>query len=95
MLRMRARGRANWFLLTDRGELMTATKLHDALTEALDCIKAGGLIGKYSLAWDSRSDAPRIVVWKASDIPDEELRRLIANGLAGLAAESQFTIEKR
>jgi hypothetical protein len=73
---------------------MTATKVHDPLTEALECIKAGGLIRKYSLVWSNRSDAPRIVVWKASDSSDEELRRSIADGLAGLAAESQVTIEK-
>jgi hypothetical protein len=73
---------------------MTATQLHDPLTEALECIKAGGLIRKYSLVWSNRSDGPRIVVWKASDSSDEELRRSIADGLTGLAAESQVTIER-
>lgn len=73
---------------------MTA-KLHDALTEALESIKAGGLIRRYSLVWTGRgSEAPRIVVWKAADASDEALRRTIADSLAGLAAEAQVTIEK-
>jgi hypothetical protein len=72
---------------------MTA-KLHDALTEALESVKAGGLILRYSLVWSGRGDAPRIVIWKAADVPDEALRRTIADSLAGLAAESQITIEK-
>jgi hypothetical protein len=72
---------------------MTA-KLHDAMTEALECVKAGGLIRKYSLVWSGRSEAPRIIVWKATDASDEALRRLLANSLAGLADESQFSIEK-
>jgi hypothetical protein len=42
----------------------------------------------------ARSEAPRIHVWKATDAPDEALRRSIADSLAGLAAESQLTIEK-
>ena len=33
-------------------------KLHDALTEALDSLKEGGLIRKYSLVWSGRSEAP-------------------------------------
>lgn len=73
---------------------MTA-KLHEALTEALESIKAGGLIRRYSLVWTGRgSEAPRIVVWKAADASDEALRRTIADSLAGLAAEAQVTIEK-
>jgi hypothetical protein len=71
-----------------------APKLHDALTEALESIKAGGLIRKYSLAWSGRSEAPHIVVWKASGISDEALRRSVAESLAGLAAESQISVEK-
>jgi hypothetical protein len=73
---------------------MTTAKLHDALTEALECVKAAGLIRRYSLVWVARSEAPRILVWKATDAPDEALRRSIADSLAGLAAESQLTIEK-
>lgn len=54
---------------------MTA-KLREALTEALESIKAGGLIRRYSLVWTGRgSEAPRIVVWKAADASDEALRR--------------------
>jgi hypothetical protein len=52
---------------------MTA-KLQNALTEALDCIKSAGLIRKYSLVWDYRSEAPRIIVWKATD--SSEVNRL-------------------
>jgi hypothetical protein len=73
--------------------MMTA-KIHDALTEALDCVKESGLIRKYSLVWSGRSEVPRIVVWKGTDATDEELRRSLAESLAGLAAESQVTIEK-
>jgi hypothetical protein len=73
---------------------MMLTKLHDALTEALECAKVAGLIRKYSLVWSGHSQAPRIVVWKATDDSDEALRRSISEALAGLAAESQLTIEK-
>jgi hypothetical protein len=38
--------------------------------------------------------APRIVVWKAGDTSDEALRNHLVHSLVGLAAESQFTIEK-
>jgi hypothetical protein len=69
-------------------------KLHDALTEALESLKEAGLIRKYSLVWSGRSEAPRIIVWKALDASDEELRRSVARWLAGLAAESQSTVEK-
>ena len=72
---------------------MTA-KVHDALTEALDCVKASGLIRKYSLVWSGRSEVPRIIVWKATDASDEALRHSIAESLAGLAADSQVVIEK-
>jgi hypothetical protein len=51
------------------------TKLHDALTEALECVKAGGVIRKYSLVWSGRSEAPRIIVWKATNTSDDALRR--------------------
>jgi hypothetical protein len=69
-------------------------KLHDALTEALDCLKAAGLIRKYSLVWSGRSEVPRIIVWKGGDTSDEALRRSVAHSLAGLAVESQITVEK-
>lgn len=72
---------------------MTA-KVDDALTEALACVKASGLIHKYSLAWSRRSEVPRIIVWKGTDTSDEELRRSLAKSLAGLATESQVIIEK-
>jgi hypothetical protein len=72
---------------------MTA-KLHDALTEALENVKAGGLIRKYSLVWSGRSEAPRIIVWKAADVSDDELRRQMTASLAGHAADAQVTIEK-
>ena len=42
----------------------------------------------------SGSEAPRIIVWKALDASDEELRRSVARSLAGLAAEPQITVEK-
>jgi hypothetical protein len=74
-------------------DIMTA-KLQNALTEALDCIKSAGLIRKYSLVWDYRSEAPRIIVWKATDSSEEALRRSVADSLAGLAAESQIAIGK-
>jgi len=67
-----------------------SVKLHDALSEALETIEAGGLIRKYSLGWSRRSEAPRIIIWKATDTPDDALRRTIADSLAGLAAESQI-----
>jgi hypothetical protein len=68
--------------------------VHDALTEALECIKASGLIRRYALVWSGRSAAPRIIVWKAADTSDEGLRNHLVQSLAGLATESQFTIEK-
>lgn len=71
------------------------TELHDALTEALECTKAAGLIRKYSLIWSGHSTAPRIVVRKATDDTEEALRRSLSEALTGLAAESQITIEKR
>jgi len=71
-----------------------ATEVHDALTEALDCIKVNGLIRRYALVWSGRGAAPRIVVWKAGDTSDEALRNHLVHSLAGLAAESQFAIEK-
>ncbi|NLS67870.1 hypothetical protein E3H11_02750 [Bradyrhizobium brasilense] len=71
---------------------MTA-QLHDLLTEALESIKSGGLIHRY-MVWAGRSEAPRIIVCKSADIPDDVLRRTIVSSLAGLAAESQITIEK-
>jgi hypothetical protein len=70
------------------------TKVHDALTEALDCVKASGLIRKYSLIWSGRSEVPHITVWKATDASDEALRHSLAESLAGLATESQVTIER-
>ena len=72
---------------------MTA-KVNDALSEALECIKASGIIRKYALVWTGRDAAPRIIVWKAADISDEELLDRLRHSLAGLATESQFTIEK-
>jgi len=69
-------------------------KLHDPLTEALESVKAGGLIRRYSLEWAGRGEAPRIILWKGTDVSDEELRGIVAASLAGLAAESQLTIEK-
>ncbi len=39
---------------------IVSLKLHDALSEALETIEAGGLIRKYSLVWSRRSEAPRI-----------------------------------
>ena len=73
---------------------IVSVKLHDALSEALETIQAGGLIRKYGLVWSRRSEAPQIIVWKATDTPDDALRRTIANSLAGLAAESQIIVEK-
>jgi hypothetical protein len=70
------------------------TKVNDALTEALDCVKASGLIRKYSLVWSGRSEVPRIIVWKATDASDEALRHSLAESLAGLATESQVTVER-
>jgi hypothetical protein len=52
------------------------------------------VIREYSLVWSRRSEVPRIIVWKAIDASDQSLRRSIAHSLAGLAAESQITIEK-
>ncbi|GEC57603.1 hypothetical protein ABIF38_002550 [Bradyrhizobium japonicum] len=69
-------------------------QLHDLLTEALESIKSGGLIRRYSLVWAGRSEAPRIIVWKSADVADEALRRTMMRSLAGLAAESQIVIEK-
>jgi hypothetical protein len=72
---------------------MTA-KVQNTLIEALDCIKSAGLIRKYSLVWNCGSEAPRIVVWRATDSSEEALRHSVAHSLAGLAAESQVTIVK-
>jgi hypothetical protein len=72
---------------------MTA-KLQSALIEALDCIKSAGLIRKYTLIWNGGSEAPRIIVWKATDSSEEALRRSVADSPAGLAAESQVTVGK-
>ncbi len=69
---------------------MMNTKLHDTLTEALESLKARGLIRKYSPVWTGRSEAPRISLWKAADVPDDALRHTIA----GIVAESELTIEK-
>jgi hypothetical protein len=69
-------------------------KVHDALTEALECIKENGLIRRYALVWSGRGAPPRIIVWKAADTSDEALRSHLVHSLAGLATESQFTIEK-
>ncbi|WP_315767789.1 MULTISPECIES: hypothetical protein [unclassified Bradyrhizobium] len=71
---------------------MTNT-VNDALTEALDSLKTGGVVRKYSLVWSGRSEAPRIVIWKVADTSDEELRHSVAESLAGLAAESQISVE--
>ncbi|MGN8545346.1 hypothetical protein ACQPTN_10505 [Bradyrhizobium sp. 13971] len=69
-------------------------QLHDLLTEALESIKSGGLIRRYSLVWAGRSEAPRIIVWKSADVSDAALRRTMMRSLAGLAAELQIVIEK-
>jgi len=69
-------------------------KVHDVLTEALECFKASGLIRRYALVWSGRSAAPRIIVWKAADTSDEWLRNHLAQSLAGLATESHVAIEK-
>jgi hypothetical protein len=37
---------------------------------------------------------PHIAVWKATDASDEALRHSLAESLAGLATESQVTIER-
>jgi hypothetical protein len=79
---------------TSHDEAMMTAKVHDALTEALDCVKERGLIRKYSLVWSGRSEVPRIIVWTGTDATDEELRRSLAKSLAGLAVDSQVTIEK-
>jgi hypothetical protein len=73
-------------------EAIMDSNLHDALTEALECVKTAGLIRRYSLTWSGRSEASHIVVWKATDTSDQALRRAISESLAGLAAESQITI---
>ena len=77
-----------------RDEVVMTTKVHDALTEALDCVKASGLIRRYSLVWSGRSEVPHITIWKATDASDEALRHTLAESLAGLATESQVTIER-
>jgi hypothetical protein len=41
------------------GQYRIVTGGHDALTEALECIKAAGLTRRYSLVWQGRSEAPR------------------------------------
>jgi hypothetical protein len=71
-----------------------AANLHDALIDALEAIKSGGVIRRYSLTYVGRSEAPRIAIWRAADLSDDELRRKLAESLAGLAAESQLAIEK-
>ena len=67
---------------------------HSALTVGLDCMKAAGLITRYNLVWESGSEAPKILLWTTTDTPNEALRRSIADGLAGLAGESQLSIER-
>ena len=81
-------------IVSSHDEVVMTTKVHDALTEALDCVKASGLIRKYSLVWSGRSEVPHITIWKATDASDEALRHTLAESLAGLVTESQVTIER-
>jgi hypothetical protein len=57
-------------------------------------VKESGLIRKYSLVRSGRSEVPRIIVSTGTGATDEELRRSLAKSLAGLAVDSQVTIEK-
>ena len=68
------------------------TNIHEAMTDALEAVKAGGLIRKYSLTYVGRSGAPRVTVWKAADFSADESRRKRVDSLAVLAADSQLTI---
>jgi hypothetical protein len=74
--------------------LLMTDRLGSALAEGLDCMKAAGLITKYSIIWEGRSEAPKVIIWRACDTSDAALRRSIADGLAGLVGESQLTVER-
>jgi len=76
---------------TCSGDTMDATR-HSGIVDGLEAMKAAGLIIRYNLSWERRDDEPRVAVWRACDTPDEQLRRSIADGLAGLLTEAQLSI---
>jgi hypothetical protein len=65
---------------------------HSGIVDGLEAMKAAGLIIRYNLAWERPGGEPRVAVWRACDAPDEELRKSIADGLAGLLTEAQLSI---
>ena len=67
-----------------------ATK-HSGIVDGLEAMKAAGLIIRYNLTWEAPGE-PKVAVWRACDAPDEQLRKSIADGLAGLLTEAQLSI---
>jgi len=70
---------------------MDATR-HSGIVDGLEAMKAAGLIIRYHLTWEGPGGEPKISVWRACDTPDDQLRKSIADGLAGLVAEAQLSI---
>jgi hypothetical protein len=65
---------------------------HSGIVDGLEAMKAAGLIIRYHLTWERSGGEPKVAVWRACDTPDEDLRRSIADGLAGLVSEAQLSI---
>ena len=63
-----------------------------SIVDGLDAMKAAGLITRYHLTWETPSSEPKVAIWRACDTPDEQLRKSIADGMAGLIAEAQLSI---
>lgn len=73
------------------GTRMDPTR-HSGIVDGLEAMKAAGLIIRYHLTWERSGGEPKVAVWRACDTPDEDLRRSIADGLAGLVSEAQLSI---
>jgi len=76
---------------TGSGDTMDPTR-HSGIVDGLEAMKAAGLIIRYNLTWERPGGEPKVAVWRACDTPDDELRKSIAGGLAGLVTEAQLSI---
>ena len=65
---------------------------HSGIVDGLEAMKAAGFIIRYDLTWEGSGGEPKVAVWRACDTPDHELRKSIADGLAGLVTEVQLCI---
>jgi len=70
---------------------MDPTK-YSGIVDGLDAMKAAGLIIRYNLTWEAPGGEPKVAVWRVCDTPDDELRKSITDGLAGLVTEAQLSI---